>query len=377
MTLGTNQAPCTANSYPNKPCVSVTVCSPTGTNCQTVNDILLDTGSYGLRIFRSAFANDPSGWLTQINNGGGQPVAECAHFGDGSMEWGTVRMAGVVLANEPLVQLPMQFIDASFATYRSASVCGSPQTSPTQAGLNGILGVGMFVQDCGSVCATQPANNLYYACNGASCTGTTISLANQVQNPAALLPPDTATVGSPQDNNGLIVVLPSVSPSGAIGVQGYVVLGIGTRTNNTPGAVTAFAANASGNFTTISGGQTYNSFLDSGSNALYFPIPADSNLPDCTAYYSGIPAGWYCPLSGVNLSAVTQSDTGSSSTTVNFQVASAMLLYGSSNSVFSDLAGNQLGNVFDWGFPMFLGRNVYIGFAGRLSTLGSGMYWAY
>ena len=41
------------NSYPNKPCVSVTVCSPGTSTCQTISDILLDTGSTGLRIFKS------------------------------------------------------------------------------------------------------------------------------------------------------------------------------------------------------------------------------------------------------------------------------------------------------------------------------------
>ncbi len=38
----------------NKACVSVTVCTPGTTNCQTINDILLDTGSSGLRIFKQA-----------------------------------------------------------------------------------------------------------------------------------------------------------------------------------------------------------------------------------------------------------------------------------------------------------------------------------
>src|SRR5512143_2176186 len=45
----------TSNGYFNKPCVSITVCTPGSTTaCQTVNDILLDTGSYGLRIFAQA-----------------------------------------------------------------------------------------------------------------------------------------------------------------------------------------------------------------------------------------------------------------------------------------------------------------------------------
>ena len=49
-----NGALCSANSYLNKPCVSVTVCTPGTSTCQTIDDILLDTGSYGLRIFKQA-----------------------------------------------------------------------------------------------------------------------------------------------------------------------------------------------------------------------------------------------------------------------------------------------------------------------------------
>ena len=32
------------NSYANEPCASVTICTPGTTTCQTINDILLDTG---------------------------------------------------------------------------------------------------------------------------------------------------------------------------------------------------------------------------------------------------------------------------------------------------------------------------------------------
>lgn len=42
---GSECDPTTSANYPDKPCVSVTVCDPVTGNCQTVNDILLDTGS--------------------------------------------------------------------------------------------------------------------------------------------------------------------------------------------------------------------------------------------------------------------------------------------------------------------------------------------
>ncbi|HYA85901.1 MAG TPA: DUF3443 family protein, partial [Nitrospirota bacterium] len=87
----------TSSNYLNKPCVSITVCTPGSTTaCQTINDILLDTGSYGLRIFKQALTVN----LTQVPSGSGS-LAACAQFADGSADWGPVEVAGVVLGNEP------------------------------------------------------------------------------------------------------------------------------------------------------------------------------------------------------------------------------------------------------------------------------------
>ncbi len=52
MPVTVDGALCSPGSYLNKACVSVTVCNPDLSVCQTVNDILLDTGSYGLRVFQ-------------------------------------------------------------------------------------------------------------------------------------------------------------------------------------------------------------------------------------------------------------------------------------------------------------------------------------
>src|SRR5512142_3556104 len=45
---------CSASAYFNEPCVSVTVCVPGTSQCQTVPNVLLDTGSTGLRVFKQA-----------------------------------------------------------------------------------------------------------------------------------------------------------------------------------------------------------------------------------------------------------------------------------------------------------------------------------
>ncbi len=52
---GSECSAATISRWPNKPCVSVTICDPANTACQTVSDILVDTGDYGVRIFQQAF----------------------------------------------------------------------------------------------------------------------------------------------------------------------------------------------------------------------------------------------------------------------------------------------------------------------------------
>ena len=342
------------NSYPNEPCVSVTICAPGTTTCQTINDILLDTGDQGLRIFKQALNVS----LEQVTVGSGS-LAECIQYADGSSNWGSVQMASVILGNEPAVQVPIQVIDSTFGTV--PSVCGTPVQSPSAAGYNGTLGVGLFAQDCGSGCTNGANNGIYYSCSGSNCTGTAVALASQVQNPVGLLP---------QDNNGVILQLPSVPLGGSPSVNGSLVLGIGTQSNNGPSGVTAYSADQLGEFTTTFNGTAYSSFIDSGSNGLFFPSPG-SSLPDCPAPNSG----WYCPSSTASLSATNKGASGSPSGAVSFQIGNFDSLINSSNNVFADIGGSN--GEFDWGLPFFFGRNVYVGLEGKGTSLGTGPYWAY
>jgi hypothetical protein len=183
-----------------------------------------------------------------------------------------------------------------------------------------------------------------------------------VQNPVALLP---------LDNNGVAVQLPSVAAGGALSVNGYLILGIGTRSNNIPSGVTAYPADPTmGEFLTTLSGTTYDSFIDTGSNGLFFPSPSSPTLPDCLVY-----PGWYCPNSTQTLTAANMGYQGSPSGTVSFQIANFDSLISSPNYVFSNIGGNNA--VFDWGLPFHFGRTVYVGIEGTGSSLGVGPYWAY
>jgi Protein of unknown function (DUF3443) len=83
-TTASNELTITVGSGPvsgailNRPFVTVNVCVPGTSMCQSVDHVLLDTGSSGLRVFSSVLA------LTMPQQtGAGGPIYECAQFGGG------------------------------------------------------------------------------------------------------------------------------------------------------------------------------------------------------------------------------------------------------------------------------------------------------
>jgi hypothetical protein len=201
---------------------------------------------------------------------------------------------------------------------------------------------------------------MYYVCNRSTCPGTSVPLSNQVQNPVALLP---------QDNNGVIIQLPTVPPDGLSSVNGSLVLGIDTQSNNVPSAVTTYTLDQNGEFITIFNNRFYGSFIDTGSNGLFFP--SLGVLPNCKDN-----SDWFCPSSTTDLFATIMGASGSPSGVISFEIGNFDSLTDSPSNVFADIGGNGVGE-FDWGLPFFFGRDVYMGFEGSESSLGSGPYFAY
>jgi hypothetical protein len=372
MNFTVNGSTCSAGSYVNKPCVSVTICNVDRSVCQTVNDLLLDTGSYGLRVFSSAI---PNLTLTPVAAKQGGALTECAKFGGGTSTWGPIEQASVTLGNEPAVTVPIQVINESFGSVPNS--CTNPYASVSAAGFNGILGIGLFAEDCGSSCVWNSVavpntnNGIYFSCTGGntgsgtgsvSCTGgSTTSMSNQVQNPVSSLP---------TDNNGVILELPSISTSGTSNVNGYLIFGIGTESNNQPTAVTRLSADTDANLVTQYNGANYSGFLDSGSNGLFFTAPTGT-MPECSGY------SWLCPTSTQTLNLVNVGSDGNNSVSTTVYVANANTLFDSGNAALNDLGGYSNG-MFDFGLPFYFGRNVYLVIDGKTSTaLGTGPAWAY
>ena len=353
---------CGPDGYANEPCTTLKICAVGTSDCQTVDNILVDTGSYGLRIFSSQIKVG----LKQVQDSRGNAIGECAQFGT-SNTWGPVQIADVVLSGEPAVSIPIQVIDSTFKTLPAN--CTSPDVSAQDAGYNGILGVGLLTQDCGLDCASNSLADIYFSCDANSCTSTKLALDKQVVNPVSKLP---------VDNNGVILELPAVSDSGETIVHGTLTLGIGTAANNVADekSLKVFAADSAGDFITEFQNHIYqSSFIDSGSNGLFFPETPD--LPHCSS--TPLPADFYCPANLLNFTAVQQGATGTTRAQVNFGVANAKFLLNSFGPVvgaFNNLGGTQTG-AFDWGLPFFFGRKVYVAIEAKKTNLGPGPYWAW
>ncbi len=366
--VSVNGSTCGNLPYPNKLCASVKICAPTDPgNCQVVNDILVDTGSVGLRVFKSVLNTPLASALTPVSIGS-NPLAECAMFGDGASDWGPVMTAAVTLGGEPAVTLPIHVLDSSFGDANLN--CQGAEHSPTQAGLNGILGVAPFAQDCGTQCVQTPGAGIYFACVGANCSSIQVAQNLQVRNPVSDLP---------KDNNGVIIELPQVPAGGAASAEGYMILGINTQTNNVPSGVTTLAVDDHAEFPTIFANTTYSSFLDTGSNGYFFSLPPSVSLPDCASEDASL-TGWYCPTQLQNFQATLSGIDGIKSIAVTFQIGDAAHLKQVSAGAAEEIGGQWptgATNIFDWGLPFYFGRNVYFGLKGTTSSLGTGPYLAF
>ena len=347
---------------------TVTICVPGTATCQTIDHIVVDTGSTGLRILASQLTLN----LPNSMNASGQPIANCIQFADNTYQWGPIAKADIKMAGEVASAVPIQIVGpANFpAPPNDCTAGGTPVETISDLGANGILGVGLFRQDCGPACAspTSPPA-IYFSCPASGCSIASVSVAEQLQNPVWTFP---------QDNNGFLIVLPQIAEGGAASVSGSMIFGIGTQSDNALGSAQAQAADGFGNFTTTFNGTKYSSsFIDSGSNGLFFLDSATTGLPDCSRQE----AGFYCPASTTSLTAINSGPNPiASATTVSanvaFSVANAVTLFSSGNNAFNDVGGSNPG-AFDWGLHFFFGRTVFVGIEGQRSAAGTGPYWAY
>ncbi len=379
------------NAAFNTPYVTVTLCAPGSTsNCQTIDHVILDTGSVGLRIIKPVISASLLAALPTQTDSSSNPVGECYQYVN-SYVFGSVRTADFSIAGEKVAAMPFQAIGdtGSFTTVPSScSAGGGTDIATVNAfGANGILGVGTTTTDCGTYCTTDGGASaaIYYDCPSSGCSAI-IGRASNAAAPFEQLPNPVAAF--PADNNGVILALPSVAQAGVPTLTGTVTFGIGTQADNTLAAanvlpVTTSSSRLGPGVLTVAytaGGtaeQLTQSFLDSGSSDYFF---IDTSLNPCTE--SDLIA-LYCPTSPMQLSPVLTATNGATA-------SGAFTLYSPLNVADSSNVAPGLGinptlvtpplpfaNSFDFGMPFFFGRTVYTAIEGRAAGSVQGPYFAF
>jgi len=363
---------------------SVTICAPgSTTNCQTIDHIQIDTGSVGLRIFGSVINSSLLSALPLQTDTSNNPVGECYQYVDGFV-FGSVRSTDMTIGGETVKSMPFQVLADSGQFATAPSTCtgggGSEITTVNAFGSNGIIGIGTTATDCGSFCASGGESAaIYYDCPNAGCSSI-IARASNASPPFQQLPNPVAAMSV--DNNGSILVLPSIPANGETSLAGTLYFGIGTQTNNGLGSATIYtvttsaAQNGPGLLNALYKGQTLpNSFLDSGSSIYFFE---DTTLTLCPSNQA---LGFYCPASTLTLAPVVEGLNGKSFTDT-FSLFNALSVF-NANPNFSVIPGlganpniifpsTAYQGSYDFGIPFFYGKSVYTAIENRSAggTLG-------
>ena len=333
--------------------VSIKVCVPgtqSAAQCVTVDRMVVDTGSTGVRIAARAMPALAPLLLTQAgavdDKSGSAPIAECMPFASG-FTWGSVKRADITIGSKTASNIPVQlFSDGAFATPADCIAHGVTDLGDgDNLGANGIIGIGHFTSDSPAALTTAIPGNYYYCPSQNNCISTRMLASKQVMNPVAAF----AT-----DNNGTVIRLPAVPADGQASVTGQLIFGVGTQQNNTlPANATVLATDKYGMFTTQYQGQVFNhAAIDSGTNGYAFP---DSTIPTVS--------GWYTPAGTLSLSATMEPTNGTGKPLQTpFTIANAVNLTTTGYSAFANIGMNfssDMGRMFLWGLPFFYGRDVY------------------
>jgi len=362
----------------------VKVCNPSNASlCVTIEHVLVDTGSVGLRVM----ASKVSGLAlpaVNLSNHPGDVSHECFQFVIGGL-WGRNAAANVWLGQQRTTSpVPIQVIDdgatptVAVPTDCTNATNGSVLRTAASLGANGILGIGNTTLDCGYNCTVGDYTGVdafiqYYHCppsatNTSTCGPASVAANEIVYNPVSALPA--------QFNNGVVIKMPAVSGAGAASARGELILGVNSyipgsgnySDNRVPiGAAKAelgvdYLNNLDSylNVTTTFHGTDYPvSYLDTGTNGIFF------SHADLTPY---ICSSWYCPPSTLSLYADISDGKvikTNAAGRVNFQIGNGMFY--TQNPAISDNAGPAIGKdaasaakVFAWGLPFFYGRQVYL-----------------
>jgi len=363
----------TAVADPNIPTVSITLCVPGYTDtahCQTIPDILVDTGASGLRVVSSVLNSTlQKAFVPETYSG--KNVAECLQYVQSAV-WGSVSQADVWLGTDPTSgtppagaqygkSVPFHLIGSS-GVPTAPSQCSSTgpiQDTVADFGSNGTIGVSPAALD---------GEPLYYTCSATACTKASLPSASQVPNPVGRLP---------TDNNGVILQVNALSSGNAqTSGSGSLILGIGTESNNKLATSTKIDyVNADYGMNSIklqvgsnkakSFASSYYDAFDSGTNFLTFPsltgLSTDSS-------------GNFNPKSATSVAMSVTDAKSTTSTGYAFTVATYSNATVNKDAALSQIGDNDGGgnDIVLIGFPYFYGKTLYFAMDGAKVSSASG-----
>lgn len=339
----------------NRLYTSVTLCVPGTTQCQTIDHIVIDTGSSGLRIFNSALTLTG---LPAIKNAQGT-LSTCQEFAAsymyGSLKQADIKMAGEVAANQPI-----QIVgDTQFPSAPDSCSNGNPQIIGMG---NGVIGIDSASQQ------SNQGSMVYYQCanvNAGSCVEVLPTVSQQINNPISAF----AT-----DYNGVILKMNDTLLKGSNSVTGQMIFGIGTQANNTVSpAAQLFKLNSYAELSAkATTGTSYNrSFFDTGSPFIAYSDPASKIPVD--------QSGFFAPVSPTTQTLNTNIiDINQKMISMAYLVTNQTAL-DTTQHVFDNLVESfaVFSATFDWGLSFFFGKTVYMTFDGQNSVNGQGPWIAF
>lgn len=338
----------------NSPMVSVTLCQHNTSNCVTIPDILVDSGSSGL-VLNAAAIPSSFNLPAETVQSDGNPIGACTEYG-GGIAWGPMVTADVQMAGETAESVPVEIAGGSSSSFAAApSACsdyGTLFSSSYSMGANGILGI------AGDYNISYTGTN-YYDCTSTTCGS------------SAIAPDSTQTLTGvigkfASDNNGAILSFPAITGNGAASMTGTLTFGLNTQSNNQTANVPMVNGLSNSSMEAQYNNENMIAILDSGSSNEIL-----SSAPMSTCIVSGYSVTWFCPSSDTtqNTSFVYQGSGGGTPLNVTFTVGNAQTLLTQSGSTTNYAIPNLAeedelfsSQYLDLGMSFLYGHTLYIGY---------------
>lgn len=336
--------------------ISLTMCSnSSGTSCQTVDNIILDTGSFGVKINKSALPESFVLILPRVTTNAGNEVYACNTFGSGYVfadeHYAALNLAGT-MTNDVVVQI---IENSPSAEIPDSCIAKGPFDDFSNFGANGIIGINpaLTLSNSSVLLYKKDINGIYKALTSSEESG--LPVLNQ--NPL----PSLVT-----NNNGFVVSIPPVTQNTNTNVTGTLILGINTEANNQITNQTnlivasesdlSVVCNSACFYSKISNPEsTIPAVFDSGTNGWVF---MSNTLPQCDyGYCPTSPTVWTSSVYSYNfaanesypISATISADEVVNGQSISFAVMPGWGYYNYNNQTL-------------YGSPFFFGKNIYVVF---------------